>query len=72
MKRPTTCANIISKFEVFECNFQVLSNFLSNFRNIASLRFWTPFASFSQLFAKHSFASVSIIEISTPLQTIEC
>ena len=45
-KRPTTCANIISKFEVFECNFQVLSNFLSNFRNIASLRFWTPFASF--------------------------
>ncbi len=46
MKRPTTCANIVSKFEVFECNFQVLSNFLMNFRNIASLRFWTPFASF--------------------------
>ena len=36
MKRPTTCANIVSKFEVFEeCNYQVLSNF----RNIASLRF---------------------------------
>ena len=32
MKRPTTCANIVSKFEVFKCNFQVfikLSYYLS-------------------------------------------